>query len=100
MPEPTLAQLIRAKHPGAYDDLDDQALEESVVAKYPGVYDDLPRTQSATRRFLSNAGEVLNPLTALQGLAQAVRHPIDTAGNIIDAQQQQFQKAGGSVRAA
>lgn len=43
MPQ-TLAQLVRAKHPGAYDDLSDQALESSVRAKFPGVYDDLPTT--------------------------------------------------------
>lgn len=43
MPQ-TLAQLVRAKHPGAYDDLNDQDLESRVIAKYPGVYDDLPRT--------------------------------------------------------
>lgn len=44
MPDQTLAQRIRAKYPGAYDDLDDAALESSVRAKYPGVYDDLPTT--------------------------------------------------------
>ena len=38
----TLAQLVRAKYPGAYDDLSDSQLESSVRAKYPGVYDDLP----------------------------------------------------------
>lgn len=38
----TLAQLVRAKYPGAYDDLSDQQLETSVRAKFPGVYDDLP----------------------------------------------------------
>lgn len=43
MPQ-TLAQLVRAKHPGAYDDLSDQALEAAVTAKYPGQYDDLPKT--------------------------------------------------------
>lgn len=43
MPE-TLAQLVRSKYPGAYDDLDDAALESKVIAAYPGVYDDLPRS--------------------------------------------------------
>lgn len=38
----TLAQLVRAKYPGAYDDLSDQQLEQSVRAKFPGVYDDIP----------------------------------------------------------
>lgn len=43
MPE-TLAQKIKAKYPGVYDDIPDAELESKVLAKYPGVYDDLPRT--------------------------------------------------------
>lgn len=39
----TLAQMVRAKYPGAYDDMDDAALEKNVLAKYPQ-YADLPRT--------------------------------------------------------
>ena len=30
-----LAQRIRAKYPGAYDDMDDAALEKAVLAKHP-----------------------------------------------------------------
>lgn len=41
----TLAQMIRAKYPGAYDDLSDTELEQKILAKYPQ-YGDLPRTQS------------------------------------------------------
>lgn len=40
----TLAQKVRAKYPGAYDDLTDQQLEAAVRAKHPGVYDDIPVT--------------------------------------------------------
>lgn len=43
----TLAQLVRAKYPGAYDDLSDQQLETSVRSKFPGVYDDLPLSTPA-----------------------------------------------------
>lgn len=43
----TLAQRIRAKHPGAYDDIDDVALEDKVRAKFPGVYDDIRQTEAA-----------------------------------------------------
>lgn len=43
-PPQTLAQRIRAKYPGEYDDMDDQTLETKVLAKYPE-YSDLPRTQ-------------------------------------------------------
>lgn len=46
MTDQTLAQLVRAKYPGAYDDLSDQQLEDAVRAKFPGVYDDLPRTNA------------------------------------------------------
>jgi hypothetical protein len=38
----TLAERIRARFPGAYDDLSNEDLEARVRAKYPGVYDDLP----------------------------------------------------------
>jgi hypothetical protein len=41
-PPQTLAQMVRAKYVGAYDDLTDQELEAKVRAKHPGAYDDLP----------------------------------------------------------
>ena len=50
--------------------------------------------ESATRRFLSNAGAMLNPVTALQGIGQAVRHLPDTARAVIGQQGAQFTKAG------
>jgi hypothetical protein len=42
-PQQTLAQTVRAKYPGAYDDLDDHVLENKILAKYPQ-YSDIPRT--------------------------------------------------------
>lgn len=48
MPQ-TLTQLVREKHPGAYDDLSDQALDEMVRAKFPGAYDDLPKPEADFR---------------------------------------------------
>lgn len=57
----TLAQRVRAKYPGAYDDMDDAALEAAVVAKYPGVYDDIPRTGQPQ----APAGRLRVPLAAL-----------------------------------
>lgn len=48
MPGQTLAQRVRAKYPGVYDDLSDSDLESKVKAKYPGVYDDLPTTTAKT----------------------------------------------------
>lgn len=46
MPDQTLAQRVRAKFPGVYDDLSDADLESKVKAKFPGVYDDLPTSQA------------------------------------------------------
>lgn len=100
--------MVREKHPGAYDDMDDAALEAAVVAKYPGVYDDLVSAPaspspsapqgSALGRFASGAGEMLNPVTMVQGMYQAVRHPVDTAVAMYDQQGQQFDKAVDSAR--
>lgn len=46
MPD-TLAQKVRAKYPGVYDDLSDADLEAKVRAKFPGVYDDIPSSAKA-----------------------------------------------------
>jgi|SRR5579864_1103187 len=46
IPQPqtsTLAQAIRSKYPGSYDDLSDSDLEEKILAKYPQ-YSDMPRS--------------------------------------------------------
>lgn len=52
MPD-TLAQKIKAKYPGAYDDVPDGELEAKIKAKYPGVYDDLPTTPNKESAFRS-----------------------------------------------
>lgn len=53
----TLAQMIRAKYPGAYDDIDDATLENQVLQKYPQ-YGDLPRTQAQAKpSFMQKLGE-------------------------------------------
>ena len=61
MDQQTLAQMVRAKYPGAYNDLSDQDLEKAVKAKYPGTYDDIPTTtkQEAPKR---PDGAPLHPL--------------------------------------
>lgn len=48
---------------------------------------------SAAGRFLSNAGQMLNPIAAAKGIAGAVQHPIDTATNIYNASADQYQQA-------
>jgi len=54
---------------------------------------------SAVGRFVSNAGEILNPVTAVQGLAHAVAHPLDTATSLYNASADQAQKAAAAYRA-
>lgn len=59
-PDPrTLAQRIRAKWPGAYDDLDDYTLEQKVLAKYP-MYHDLPLTQPPAASEPPEPGDYLS----------------------------------------
>src|SRR5438477_9402137 len=41
---------------------------------------------AALGRFASNVGAQINPVTIASGLYQAVRHPIDTATQIVEAQ--------------
>lgn len=48
---------------------------------------------SAAGRFFSNAGEMLNPITALEGLLGAIRHPINTVMDIGRSQLGQGQQA-------
>lgn len=50
----TLAQLVRSKYPGSYDDMDDATLEKNVLAKYPQ-YSDLPKTQQVSPQASANA---------------------------------------------
>lgn len=52
---------------------------------------------SAARRFLSNAGEMLNPVTIATGLYDAVRHPIKTVENVGAASADQLRKAGQRI---
>lgn len=105
-PKQTLAQIVRAKHPGVYDDLSDAALDASVRAKYPGVYDDIPKSgpnqvtakpedftekppPQTLGRFIGSTVKSLLPSTTLsdyvEGPLYAARHPIDSAKLISSA---------------
>jgi hypothetical protein len=53
---------------------------------------------SALARFASNAGEMLNPVAAVKGIAQAVAHPIDTAKAVYGASADQASKAATAAR--
>ncbi len=54
--EQTLAQMVRAKYPGTYDDLSDTDLEAKVKTKFPGVYDDIPTTKAAAPPMSESGG--------------------------------------------
>lgn len=62
---PQLAQLVRDKYPGVYDDLSDQELEAAVKAKYPGVYDDL--TKDEPPKSAPGRGAALDSLSTIGG---------------------------------
>lgn len=93
--------MVRAKHPGAYDDMDDAALEAAVVAKYPGVYDDLvtpkaaPTAKAPARHphaavadaVADTAKGVWNAVSAIPGaIKQTVMDPIGTVGGMLESQ--------------
>lgn len=96
MPD-TLAQKIKAKYPGEYDDIPDAELEQRIVAKYPGAYDDLPRTTASGQQsnaapehtMLDTAKDVA--LGAAKGLGNTVYglgkivHDYTPIGRISDA---------------
>lgn len=62
---PTLASAVRAKYPGAYDDLSDTDLEKMIEAKFPGQYTDFKRTApKADRAALAANLEAIDPRLA------------------------------------
>jgi hypothetical protein len=79
---------MRAKYPGAYDDMSDADLEKAVVAKYPE-YQDLatktpPSEHASTMSRISEGFQrTFHPIDALTGAAEGawhtIRHPVDTA---------------------
>jgi hypothetical protein len=91
MPQ-TLAQMVRAKFPGAYDDMDDAALESSVRKKFPGAYDDIPPSPAASapeppaaapRGWPATIGDAVLDVGkgALKGLGSTVSHIGELAVN-------------------
>lgn len=53
-----------------------------------------PVTGRGVGRFLRNAGSVLNPVTAVKGVASMVAHPVDTYNTLVDQSAEQFTRAG------
>jgi hypothetical protein len=60
-PQQTLAQMVRAKYPGVYDDLSDADLEAKVKTKFPGVYDDIPTSQATSQTTTQTADQPASP---------------------------------------
>lgn len=71
----TLAQMVRAKYPGAYDDVGDYQLEQKILAKYPQ-YKDMPQTKAADTGRIDNAPTGILPW--LRNVEFDVRHGSQT----------------------
>ena len=59
----------------------------------------VPIRGSAIRRAIGSAASLLNPVSIVEGLYNATRHPIDTATNVLRSQGEQFSKAAEEARA-
>jgi hypothetical protein len=122
-PPKYLAELVRAKHRDAYNDLTDHQLEGLVRRKFPDAYRDIPSTPhtparaenhmpppqpahgSGLGRFASGAWDMLNPVEMVKGVVTAVtpealggRGPLNTIGDLANAQIDQFRQAAGAAR--
>src|SRR4051812_12467791 len=107
----TLAQMVRAKYPGAYDDLSDAQLEAAIDQKHPGAYADLPRTSApvATEKpeqRLSGVGvqtvsdadwDKLTPLERMQGILKASGYGLTSMLGMGDAGHQAVDHPGATL---
>lgn len=77
----TIAQRVRAKYPGEYDDLSDIELERKVLAKFPE-YDDLPKTEPTLTQERQAPG---TPSALESGHAEGTMptHPYARAGRAV-----------------
>lgn len=98
MPDQTLAQRVRAKYPGVYDDLSDTDLEAKVKAKYPGVYDDIPTTQGVastqTPPSASHQGAISTAIDTVIGIPGAT----ETAKGIVKSGLGMIEGGGKLIR--
>ena len=74
-----LGKKIKAKYPGAYDDLDDAELGNKAKAKFPGAYDDF--TDAPEPKSISGFGKnvVSSGADFVTGMAKAITSPVQTA---------------------
>ncbi len=97
------AATIRAKHPGAYDDISDTDLTQKVLTKYPE-YSDMvdgsaPKPDNSIWAGVKEFASELNPVKALTGLRDAAAHPIDTLTADANARQQILDKGKAQLKA-
>lgn len=82
----TLAQKVRSKYPGVYDDLSDTDLESKVKAKFPGVYDDIPTsapTASQPTAPTQGGGLLESAVNFGKGVVKAPLAIAETAGKLV-----------------
>lgn len=118
MPDQTLAQRVRTKYPGAYDDMSDAQLESAIKTKFPGVYDDMPMSQPQAQAATQSpsvgeqlltagktaVGDVVHGLTGLVGSvasdAARGKAPLASLADtmIVEPAKQQFSKAADAFK--
>lgn len=91
--EPTLAQMIRSKYPGSYDNVSDIDLETRVVEKYP-VYAKAKRTQSPEARVITSEEQKLPP-TVWERIRHSSLLPPRTMPGTMKAAQEGLRSAPG-----
>jgi hypothetical protein len=107
----TLAQRVRERYPGAYDDLSDHQLEAMVQQKFPGAYNDIPKTKHETATaedyykpnvFQQDLGTSIGQgvigagkevADTVVGLGRSLMNPLQAAKDLFNAQAGQFDKA-------
>ena len=91
----TIRDRLLSEAPDGLDEASFQRWIRPRLAAEVGRAENLPAAPEggAVGRFLSNAGEMLNPVSAAKGVYDAVRHPIDTAANIYGASKAQAGQA-------
>jgi hypothetical protein len=90
-----LASLPQGLDESGFNRLIGSAMEQAI-----GEAENMPAVAegSALGRFASNAGEMLNPVSMVKGLADAARHPIQTVENVVAASADQGRKAWDAAK--
>lgn len=96
----TIKQALLSQAP---DNLDEAGFQRWFQPRFDGAIaeaenSNAPVSGSALRRFVGGAAQMLNPVTAVKGAYQAVRHPVQTYDALVDASAEQFGKAGEAAK--